>query len=153
MLASPNFMFGISNGASAKPDTPKQALRGSVKVTEAFRDWFKSRQLPWDYTNLDGRSDYGPFLAGGVVSGGLFSGAETIKSFEQRNAYLKLLSDKSLAGVFGAAYDPCYHLACDNVENINRFAFERMTQAAAHVLEFLGQKNDLEVWLYPDGRL
>ena len=47
-------------------------------------------------------------------------------------------------------HDPCYHQACDSIQNINVFAYEKMVQAAAYVLEYLGQQDDLKAWLYPE---
>lgn len=151
MLGSPNYIFGIYNGSSANPNTPLKAKIGSIRVSEAFREWFKERNLPWDYTDFSGRSDYGPFLQAGIVAGGLFSGADDTKSAEQRDAYeLKLGAGRG--GLAGAIQDPCYHKACDTLKNIDQFGFLKMVQAAAYMLEHLGQKQDLTSWLYPEGR-
>ncbi|CAF1083376.1 unnamed protein product [Didymodactylos carnosus] len=151
MLGSPNYMFGIYNGSSAPNNTPAYAKPGSIKLSELFRDWFTNHLLPWTYTDVSGRADYGPFLEAGVVASGLFSGAEGIKSKSERDYYDQVLGS-SPGGIVATAYDPCYHLDCDTVQNINQFALQRMTQAAAYVLEFLGRLDNLEDWLYPDGR-
>jgi aminopeptidase Y len=151
MLGSPNYMFGIYNGSSAKADTPSQALPGSIKISETYRDWFIRQNLPWDYTDFSGRSDYGPFLAAGIVAGGLFTGADEIKTAEQRLRYEGQLG-KGQGGFAGAILDPCYHQACDTVDNINQFAYQKMVQVAAYILEYLGQTDNLETWLYPSGR-
>ena len=151
MLGSPNYIFGIYDGRTARNDTPTQALAGSNKVTALFKDWFDSQSLPWDYTDFSGRSDYGPFLAEGVVAGGLFTGGDDMKTKEQRDRYDRMLG-AGLGGISGITYDPCYHLACDSIENINIFAYEKMVQAAAYALESLGRRNDLQAWLYPNGR-
>jgi hypothetical protein len=149
MLGSPNYIFGIYDGRTANNDNPSQALAGSNKMTALYKDWFIAQNLPWDYTDFSGRSDYGPFLAEGIVAGGLFSGADDVKTLEQRNRYDKILG-QGLGGVPGMPHDPCYHRACDSIENINMFAYEKMVQAAAYVLEFLGQQEDLKAWLYPN---
>ncbi|CAF1107460.1 unnamed protein product [Adineta ricciae] len=151
MLASPNYIFGIYDGRTAKNDTPAQALPGSNKITSLFREWFVEQHLPWDYTDFSGRSDYGPFLAEGIVAGGLFSGAEDVKSVEQRNRYDAVLG-QGLGGIPDIKEDPCYHKACDSIENINVFGYEKMVQAAAYALEYLGRKEDLRSWLYPGKR-
>ncbi|UJR11167.1 hypothetical protein I4U23_015348 [Adineta vaga] len=151
MLGSPNYIFGIYNGSSAKLGTPSKALPGSIRISEAFRDWFNQQNLPWDYTDFSGRSDYGPFLAAGIVAGGLFSGADETKSVAQRDAYESKLG-LGRGGLAGATLDPCYHKACDTVKNIDQFGYLKMVQAAAYLLEFLGRKTDLTSWLYPDGR-
>jgi hypothetical protein len=37
-------------------------------------------------------------------------------------------------GVAGRPYDPCYHRACDTVENINREVLEQHTRALVRAL-------------------
>ncbi|CAF3418041.1 unnamed protein product, partial [Rotaria sp. Silwood2] len=149
MLGSPNYIFGIYDGRTANSNTPPQALPGSNKMTALYRDWFNQQKLPWTNTDFSGRSDYGPFLAEGIVAGGLFSGADGMKSLEERNYYDQLLG-QGMGGIAGAIHDPCYHRACDSIQNINVFAFEKMVQAAAYVLEYLGRQDDLKQWLYPN---
>ena len=63
-----------------------------------------------DPTAFDGRSVYGPFIAVGIPAGGLFTGAEGIKTAAQAAVY---------GGTAGAAYDPCYHAECDTIKNLN----------------------------------
>jgi Zn-dependent M28 family amino/carboxypeptidase len=151
MLGSPNYMFGIYDGKTANNDTPAEAVPGSNKVTAAFVEWFKANQLPWTYTEFSGRSDYGPFLEKGIVASGLFSGGDGTKTKEERDYYDRMLGS-GMGGISGITHDPCYHQACDSIENINVFAVEKMIQAAAHMLEFLARQDDLEAWLYPNGR-
>ena len=76
-----------------------------------------------DPTAFDGRSDYGPFIANGVPAGGLFTGAEGIKTSRQEAIY---------GGFAGLAFDPCYHQACDTFFNLNYTALDQMSDAAAH---------------------
>ncbi len=152
MLGSPNYIFGIYDGRTANNNTPSQALPGSNKITALFKDWFVQENLPWDYTDFSGRSDYGPFLAEGIVAGGLFSGADDVKTLEQRNRYDQVLG-QSMGGIADIIQDPCYHKACDSIENINVFAYEKMVQAAAYVLEYLGRQQDLKSWLYPPNEI
>ena len=148
MLASSNYIFGIYDGQTASNITPARALPGSNKITTLFRDWFLRNKLPWDPADFDGLSDHIPFLAEGIVIGGLFSGADDIKTKRQRDRYDAALG-QGLGGISDIAQDPCYHKACDSIHNVNVFAFEKMVQAAAYVLESLGQQNDLKAWLYP----
>ena len=152
MLGSPNFMFGIYDGRTANPLTPAHAINGSIQISEAFRDWFNEHELPFDYTDFSGRSDYGPFLRQGIVAGGLFSGADDTKSMDQRKQYEQRLGSKQ-AGLAGAIHDPCYHRLCDNIDNIEPLGFLTMVQAAADILDFLGTRPNLPDWLYPNGRL
>ncbi|CAF5162652.1 unnamed protein product, partial [Rotaria sp. Silwood1] len=52
-------------------------------------------------------------------------------------------------GTADASQDPCYHKACDSIQNINVAGYEKMVQAAAYVIEFLARQTDLKAWLYP----
>ena len=61
--------------------------------------------------------------AAGIPAGGLFTGAEEIKTAEQAAVY---------GGTAGVAYDPCYHQACDDIDNINTAVLEQMADAVAH---------------------
>ncbi|CAF3725374.1 unnamed protein product [Rotaria socialis] len=151
MLGSPNYIFGIYDGKTANSDTPVTALPGSNKMTALYRQWFDEQKLPWNYTDFSGRSDYGPFLAEGIVAGGLFSGADGTKTLDERNYYDQMLG-QGMGGIAGAIHDPCYHRQCDSIQNINAFAYEKMVQAAAYVLEQLARQDDLKTWLYPEGR-
>ena len=71
-----------------------------IKLQLYFKDWFVQQNLPWDYTDFSGRSDYGPFLAEGIVAGGLFSGADDMKTQEQRDRYDQMLG-QGLGGIAG----------------------------------------------------
>ena len=89
-----------------------------------FTDYFNSVGLASDETPFSGRSDYGPFIAVGIPAGGLFTGAEGVKTAEQAAIY---------GGTAGAQYDPCYHLACDTFANNSNTGLDQMSDAAAHV--------------------
>jgi hypothetical protein len=45
-----------------------------------------------------------------IPAGGLFTGAEVVKTAEQQSIW---------GGTVGAQFDPCYHLACDTFANNN----------------------------------
>jgi Zn-dependent M28 family amino/carboxypeptidase len=74
-------------------------------------------------TAFDGRSDYGPFIEAGIPAGGLFTGAEDIKSAEEARLF---------GGTAGEAFDPCYHAACDDITNLNKTALDQMSDATTH---------------------
>jgi Zn-dependent M28 family amino/carboxypeptidase len=78
--------------------------------------------LPFKGTDFTVRSDYGPFIAAGIPSGGLFTGAEGIKTAEEAALW---------GGTAGLAYDPCYHQACDTYANNNDFALDTNSDAVA----------------------
>ena len=62
---------------------PAPARPGSAQIEQIFTDYFASQGLASEPTAFDGRSDYGPFIAVGIPAGGLFSGAEGIKTPEE----------------------------------------------------------------------
>ena len=74
-------------------------------------------------TAFDGRSDYDDFISVGIPAGGLFTGAEGIKTDEEAAIY---------GGTAGVAYDPCYHEACDTVANYSPTGLDQMSDAIAH---------------------
>jgi Zn-dependent M28 family amino/carboxypeptidase len=90
-----------------------------------FLDYFAGQGLETEATAFDGRSDYGPFIAVGIPAGGLFTGAEGIKTAAQAAVY---------GGTVGDQYDPCYHLACDTFANTSNTAIDQMSDATAHAV-------------------
>ena len=151
MLAGPNYIFGIHDSATAPAATPTQALNGTSRITDVFRQWYKEQNLPWSNSSLGGGSDYVPFLAAGLAVGGVNTGAGGIKPASVRDQYTAVLGIGN-GGIANAAYDPCYHQQCDRITNINLFAYERVVKSAAYAIEYLGRLDDLEKWLYPQGR-
>ncbi|MFD2768254.1 M28 family metallopeptidase [Micromonospora eburnea] len=130
MVASPNYVRFVYDGDnSAFPVGTGSAPGpvGSGAIEQLFHDYFASQGLASRETPFSGRSDYGPFIAEGVdiPSGGLFTGAEGIKTADEAAVF---------GGTAGAPYDPCYHRACDNINNINKQALEEMSDAIAHAV-------------------
>ncbi len=117
MVASPNYVRFVYDGDAGPA--------GSGNVEDVFLDYFASVGLPVEPTAFDGRSDYGPFIERGIPAGGLFTGAEEIKTAGEEEVY---------GGMAGIAYDPCYHQACDTIENINEEVLEQMADAASHAI-------------------
>ncbi len=124
MIGSPNFVRFVYDGdLSDSAPPPGGAPDGSGDIEQLFNSYFRSQGLVTDPTAFDGRSDYGPFIANGVPAGGLFTGAEGIKTSRQEAIY---------GGFAGLAFDPCYHQACDTFFNLNYTALDQMSDAAAH---------------------
>jgi Iap family predicted aminopeptidase len=66
--------------------------------------------------NAGGNSDHAPFQRAGIPVGGLFTGA-------------------------GEPHDPCYHRACDDIDNIDMPVLVEMARAAGEALERLSARN------------
>jgi Zn-dependent M28 family amino/carboxypeptidase len=81
-----------------------------------------AKGVPTEGTDFDGRSDYGPFIAVGIPSGGIFTGAEDPKTAPQAAKW---------GGTAGIPFDPCYHQACDNLGNVNRSILDKNADAVA----------------------
>ena len=123
MTGSPNYVRFVYDGdGSDTPDTgaAPPARRRSRRCSTTTSP---SQGLATEPTAFDGRSDYGPFIAVGIPAGGLFAGAEGIKTAEQAAIY---------GGTAGLAYDPCYHQACDNINNLSTTALGEFADASAH---------------------
>ena len=137
MLGSPNYVRFVYDGDGS--DTPAAGPDGSDVIETIFTDYFASQGLASEPTAFDGRSDYGPFIAVGIPAGGLFSGAEVLKTPEQAAIY---------GGTAGEPYDPCYHQACDDINNLSTQALFEMGDAAAHAVWTLAKS---KTGFYPDG--
>jgi Zn-dependent M28 family amino/carboxypeptidase len=123
MLGSPNYVRFVYDGNGS--DTPESGPPGSAQIEEVFTKYFAGQGLATEPTAFDGRSDYGPFIAAGIPAGGLFSGAEGVKTPEQAATY---------GGTAGAPYDPCYHQACDDIKNLSTKALAELGDGAAHAV-------------------
>lgn len=121
MTASPNYVRFVYDGDGS--DTPVAGPPGSGALESLFTNYYASQGLASEPTAFDGRSDYGPFIAVGIPAGGLFAGAEGIKTPAQAATY---------GGTAGLAYDPCYHQACDDITNLSTKALGEFGDAAAH---------------------
>ena len=131
MIGSPNFVRFVYDGdLSDSTPPPGGAPEGSAQIEQLFLDYFASQGLATEPTPFDGRSDYGPFIEVGIPAGGLFTGAEGIKTPEQAAVY---------GGVAGEQYDQCYHLGCDDFDNVSLTALDQMADAAAHATISLAQ--------------
>ena len=84
MVGSPNYVFFIYDGDDSDATGAGPGPPGSAQIEKTFEAFFTSRGLPFKGTDFSGRSDYGPFIAAGIPSGGLFTGAEGIKTRRRR---------------------------------------------------------------------
>ncbi len=126
MIGSPNYVRFVYDGDASAPELQGQGIAGppgSQAVEKTFNRYFIHEGMAFKPTPLSGRSDYAPFAAIGVPVGGLFTGAEGIKTPQEARIF---------GGTAGIPYDPCYHQACDRLRNVNLQALSEMSDAAAH---------------------
>jgi len=122
MIGSPNHVFFIYDGDDSDAEGAGPGPAGSAEIEKTFEAYYDLKHLPFKGTDFSGRSDYGPFIAVGIPSGGLFTGAEGIKTADEVALW---------GGTAGQQYDPCYHLACDTYDNINLSAYDVNVDAVA----------------------
>lgn len=133
MIGSPNHVFFIYDGDDSDGVGAGPGPEGSAEIEATFEEYYTLVGEPFKGTDFSGRSDYGPFIAVGIPAGGLFTGAEGIKTPEEVALW---------GGTAGQQYDPCYHLACDTYDNINLDAFDINIDAVAYsVLEYAMAKS------------
>jgi aminopeptidase S len=95
-------------------------------IEKTFKDYFTGLGIATEpETEGDGRSDHAPFKNAGVPVGGLFSGADYVKTAAQATKW---------GGTSGQAFDRCYHASCDTASNINDTALDRNSDAIAHAV-------------------
>jgi Zn-dependent M28 family amino/carboxypeptidase len=90
-----------------------------------FVDYFGARGLPTRLIEVSGLTDHTPFSDAGIPVGGLFTGADSVKTPEEAAIF---------GGTAGELYDPCYHLACDTLDNTSLVVLEEMSRGIAHAV-------------------
>jgi hypothetical protein len=119
MIGSPNYVRFVYD-VSSPP--------GSGDIEDAFLDYFDDEGLEVEPIGYSGRSDHVAFFEHGIAIGGLFTGADMAMTADEAHTY---------DGQAGAAYDACYHDACDDIDNVDFEVLETMGRAIAHAVEVL----------------
>ncbi|MGR0220437.1 M28 family peptidase [Agromyces sp. ZXT2-6] len=124
MVASPNYIFMVYDGNESGWTAPAGVPipDGSIQIEQLFEQYYTSVGEPYDDAQFSGRSDYDAFIRVGIPAGGLFTGAEVVKTEEQAAIW---------GGVAGESYDQCYHQACDTIDNVNLHAMGVNADAVA----------------------
>src|SRR3954466_6576086 len=81
-------------------DTGVTIPPGSTAIEDLYESYYTLVGEPYDDTAFDGRSDYQAFIDNGIPAGGLFTGAEEVKTEQQAEIW---------GGTAGDQFDPCYH--------------------------------------------
>lgn len=128
MIGSPNYVYGVYDGDNSSGTAPEGFIpAGSAQIEDVFEQFYAAEGLPFQDTEFSGRSDYGPFIAVGIPAGGLFTGAEGVKTEEEAARF---------GGLAGVAYDPCYHQLCDNLtgEGQDEALYKELARSMKHRL-------------------
>jgi Zn-dependent M28 family amino/carboxypeptidase len=120
MVGSPNFVRYVQASAEAGDGVAGTARR------EFLADFREHNLTIEERTGGRFGTDTGSFSEKGIPTVGLYTGAGGPKSEAQASAF---------GGTTGRPFDPCYHQACDTVENINREVLEENTRALVRALK------------------
>ena len=120
MVGSPNYVRFIYDGDGSAFGL--EGPSGSAVIERTFERFYERRGLEHEPTEISFRSDYAAFFDNDIPFGGLFTGAEGIKTADQAAIY---------GGTAGDQYDPCYHLACDTFDNISLEVLDLNADATA----------------------
>jgi Zn-dependent M28 family amino/carboxypeptidase len=117
MVGSPNYIFMVYDADESTFPAPEGVPipEGSVAIEDLYESYYTLIGEPYDDTEFSGRSDYQAFIENDIPSGGLFTGAEEVKTAEQAAIW---------GGIAGEQFDPCYHEACDTFDNIDLHALD-----------------------------
>jgi aminopeptidase S len=117
MIGSPNPGYFVYDSAGQPT--------GSITLQRALEAHFVALGVPTETISVGGRSDHAAFARAGIPTGGLFTGAEVIKTAAQATKW---------GGTSGVAFDRCYHRSCDTSTNLNVTALDRMADAIADAI-------------------
>jgi hypothetical protein len=137
MLGSPNagyFTYDGDQSGTPNPDIPPQTVpAGSAGVERTLAGYLNLGGVRPADMPLSRTADYAAFLAAGVPIGGLTTGWSQRKTEVQARLW---------GGQAGVPFDPNYHTARDNIDNIDRKALSVMGQALAFAVGTYAQSVD-----------
>ncbi|WP_241260619.1 M28 family metallopeptidase [Rhodococcus sp. KRD197] len=116
MIGSPNAGYLAYDGDDSDQVGAPAGPSGSDAIERMFVERLQAEGIAAGGTDFDGRSDYGPFIAVGIPAGGVFSGADDVKTPEQAEEW---------GGTAGEAFDENYHTPADTLANVDREALAR----------------------------
>jgi Zn-dependent M28 family amino/carboxypeptidase len=135
MVGSPNPVFFVYDGDDSDATGAGPGPAGSDRIEKTFEAFYAQRKVPFKGTDFSGRSDYGPFITAGIPSGGLFTGAEGVKTAEEARIW---------GGTAGRPYDSCYHQACDRLANVDLHALDVNSDAMGYaILQYAMNTSDI----------
>lgn len=127
MIGSPNHVFSVYGGDGFSGSQVVARPRASAHIVDVLSQFYADRNIPSKRLSAGGRSDHKPFADVGIPFGGIFTGAEEIKSAQEAAIW---------GGRAGVAFDPCYHRACDNLDNYAPQALDVNADAVANATLF-----------------
>ena len=131
MVASPNGGYFVQGGKGR--DEEEAGPPGSATIGRVLADQLvKTGVASPEVIEFVG-DDESPFIEAGIPVGGAESGDDEEKTARQAKAW---------GGQAGAVYDPCYHQACDTIDNVNRDMLNHYLRAIAGTLAHFATSTD-----------
>ncbi len=133
MVGSPNFIYGVYDADESSFEATAPVPEGSAALEDIFEAFYTIEGIPYEDSEFSGRSDYQAFIDVGIPASGLFTGAEGIKTDEQAEIW---------GGTAGDQFDPCYHLACDTIDNPILEALDVNVDAVGYAMYILASTTE-----------
>ena len=117
MVASLNAGYFVQGGRG--DEESESGPPGSAAVARVLTDQLTATGVTPEMIEFVG-DDEAPFVEAGIPVAGAENGDRKEKTAEQAQAW---------GGQAGEVYDPCYHLACDRLDNVNRDVLDHYLRA------------------------
>ena len=130
MVASPNGGYFVQGGRGSDSETAGPA--GSAAIGRVLADQLAKTGVTPELIEFVG-DDESPFIEDGIPVGGAENGDEDEKTAKQAKAW---------GGEAGEPYDPCYHEACDRIDNVNPDVLNHYMGALAGTLAHFATSTD-----------
>ena len=114
MVGSPNYIFMVYDADESTFPAPARSRPGSTAIEDLYESYYTGSGSRTT-TRSSPAQRLQAFIDNEIPSGGLFTGAEEIKTEEQEAIW---------GGTAGEQFDPCYHEACDTFDNVDLHALE-----------------------------
>ncbi|MGW9479191.1 M20/M25/M40 family metallo-hydrolase [Saccharomonospora azurea] len=124
MVASSNGGYRVQGGAGHDEST--SGPPGSAAVGRVLAEQLGTTGVTAETVEFVGDDEW-PFVEAGIPSGGAENGDHGVKSEEQARAW---------GGQAGQVFDPCFHSACDRVDNVNRVVLDHYLHALAGTVAY-----------------
>jgi aminopeptidase S len=124
MVASPNAGYFVQGGKGERES--QTGAPGSAIIAGVLSDQLAKTGVTPQTIQFVG-DDERAFVRAGIPTGGAENGDAKTKTEEQAQAW---------GGRAGEPYDPCYHSACDRVDNVNRVVLNHYLHAIGGTLVY-----------------
>jgi len=131
MVASPNGGYFVQGGKGN--DAEEAGPPGSATIARVLADQLANTGVKNpEFIEFVG-DDESPFIEAGIPVAGAENGDEEKKTAKQAKAW---------GGQAGEVYDPCYDVACDTIDNVNREVLDHYMRALAGTLAHSATSTD-----------